>query len=182
MRTHPGTRLHLTSKVDRIHVLLPTGEGCCTVPLWACDGGQRSTLFTIIQEENEAMWNITGHKCSIEKFRPFEPEEILYAFDGPRIFTFRDQEHELFLAYWSDEDENFNRFVVVPTSSAVVKALKTGETSVREALDQPRCWLCDVTRAGDLETCQRVEFSQIPGECLPAIGTMLLPDLAPPEE
>lgn len=125
------------------------------------------------------MWKITGQEFTTDKFQPFEPEEILYEFDGPRIFTFRDQDQELFLAYWSDEDDDFNRFVVVPTSSAILKSLKSGETSVREALNQPRCWLCDVTHAGDLEKCQRVEFSQIPAECLPAIGTMLLPELEP---
>lgn len=125
------------------------------------------------------MWNITGQEFPADKFLPFEPEEALYEFDGPRIFTFRDQDKELFLAYWSDEDDDFNRFVVVPTSSAILTSLKSGEMSVREALNQPRCWLCDVAHVGTLEKCQRIEFSQVPEECLPAIGTMLLPELEP---
>lgn len=125
------------------------------------------------------MWNVPGQKTPSDRFQPFEPEEILYEFDGPRIFTLRDIQQEPYLVYWADGNDGFNRYVVVPTSAAIVSSLKLGEVSVLEALNQPRCWLFDVTHADQFQACQRVEFSDIPRDSLPAVGTMLLPELEP---
>jgi hypothetical protein len=125
------------------------------------------------------MWNIIGQKIPFDRFQPFEPLEILYEFDGPRIFTLWDKDQEPYLAYWSDGNEDFNRYVIVPTSVAILTSLRSGVTSVLEALNQPRCWLCDVTHADQLLACQRVDFAGIPRDCLPSVGTMLLPELEP---
>jgi hypothetical protein len=104
---------------------------------------------------------------------------VLYEFDGPRIFTLWDPEGELNLAYWSDEDDAICRYVVVPTTARILEALRQGEMSVYDALNQPRCWFCDVTHAGEVVACQRVEFEAIPRDVLPATGTMLLSTLEP---
>ncbi len=121
------------------------------------------------------MWNISGNSVPIERFQPFEPAEVLYEFDGPRIFTLQDADGELNLVYWSDENDKVERYVVVPTNAKIIAALKTGSVSVFDALNQPRCWLCDANHQGNLTACQRVEFDAIPRDSLPAIGTMLLP-------
>jgi len=125
------------------------------------------------------MWNTPGRPVPAGRFQPFEPAEVLYEFDGRRIFTLRDSEGELNLAYWSDEDDTICRYVVVPTAAKILEALRLGDMSVFEALNQPRCWLCDVTHQGEIVACQRVEFEAIPRDSLPAIGTMLLPTLEP---
>jgi hypothetical protein len=125
------------------------------------------------------MWNITGKPSNFSRFQPFEPAEVLYEFDGPRIFTLTDNEDELNLVYWSDEIEQTSRYVVVPTTEKILKALKKGSISVFDALNQPRCWLCDSNQLGELTGCQRVEFEDIPRDSLPGIGTMLLPSLEP---
>lgn len=125
------------------------------------------------------MWTIAGVPVGIERFQPFEPADVLYEFDGPRIFTLKDSDGELNLAYWSDENELVCRYVVVPTTAKIVHALQAGSISVFDALNQPRCWLCDVTHQGDLSACQRVEFDAVPRDSLPTIGTMLLPALEP---
>ena len=125
------------------------------------------------------MWNITGKPANFSRFQPFEPAEVLYEFDGPRIFTLIDNEDELNLVYWSDEIEQTSRYVVVPTTEKILKALKKGSISVFDALNQPRCWLCDSNQLGELTDCQRVEFEDIPRDSLPGIGTMLLPGLEP---
>jgi hypothetical protein len=124
------------------------------------------------------MWNLTGKAVDIKQFHPFEPEEVLYEFDGPRIFTLNDADGELNLAYWSDEDDKMSRYVVVPTTTKIVAALREGSISVYDALNQPRCWLCDVTHPGDLSACQRVPFEAVPRDSLPEVGTLLLPTLA----
>lgn len=125
------------------------------------------------------MWNINGMATDVARFQPFELVDVLYEFDGPRIFTLNDREGELNLAYWSDEDDTVCRYVVVPTTLAIVESLRKGRVSVFDALNQPRCWLCDVDHQGDLKNCQRVSFDTLPRDVLPATGTMLLPSLEP---
>ena len=104
------------------------------------------------------MWSIPGKPVSPARFQPFEPVDVLYEFDGPRIFTLWDSEGELNLAYWSDEDDAICRYVIVPTTDKIVAALRQGGISVFDALNQPRCWLCDLTHFGEIAVCQRVEF------------------------
>ena len=125
------------------------------------------------------MWSIPGKPVSPKRFEPFKPVDVLYEFDGPRIFTLVDSEGELNLAYWSDDDNQVCRYVVVPTTAKILEALLTGGISVYDALNQPRCWLCDVTHPGEIVACQRVEFEVIPRDSLPATDTMLLPNLEP---
>ncbi len=125
------------------------------------------------------MWGIQGKLVDKEQFVPFEPSRVLYEFDGPRIFTFKDRDGELNLAYWSDSDESVDRYVIVPTSEAIVNSLCRGNLSVLEALQQPRIWLCDVGEGGEIQHCQRVELGEIPNDALPASGTMLWPSLEP---
>jgi hypothetical protein len=125
------------------------------------------------------MWTAAGKPVPVDRFAPFEPVEVLYEFDGPRIFTMRDADGELCLAYWSDEDDTASRYVVVPTTTTIVDRLKQGSLSVHEALDQPRCWLCDRNHQGELVACRRVEFEELPADALPTSGTRLLPSLEP---
>jgi hypothetical protein len=125
------------------------------------------------------MWNIQSKPIDKSRFHPFEPVEVFYDFDGPRIFTVNDADGELNLAYWSDEDEHVCRYVVVPTTAKLVDSLRSGSISVFDALQQPRCWLCDISPDGGIVECQRVDFDDIPPDSLPAIGTMLLPTLEP---
>jgi hypothetical protein len=125
------------------------------------------------------MWEIAGPVLDAAKFLPFTPAEVLYDFDGPRVFTLYDNEGELNLAYWSDEDDAVCRHVVVPTTPAIIAMLRKGRISLFDALNQPRCWLCDLGHPGSLTRCQRVDFDAVPRDALPAIGTMLLPTLEP---
>ena len=121
------------------------------------------------------MWNTKGKPIEARRFLPFAAQEILYEFDGPRIFTLVDADGELDLACWSDEDENQNRFVIVPTAPSIIDSLRAGGASVFDALNQPRCWVCDVSHDGQVNQCSRVNFEDIPTDAIPAIGTMLLP-------
>ena len=125
------------------------------------------------------MWNISGKAFAKERFEPFIPVEVLDDYDGPRLFTLQDAEGELNLACWSDEDEQVCRYVVVPTTPKILASLRDGGISVFDALNQPRCWLCDINQNGEIAQCLRVAFETIPSDSLPAIGTMLLPTLEP---
>jgi hypothetical protein len=61
----------------------------------------------------------------------------------------------------------------------VVDSLRIGTLGVLDALDQPRCWLCDLSAAGEVVGCLEVDFDDIPRDALPAPGTMLRPSLEP---
>ena len=125
------------------------------------------------------MWDPSGKPIDPGQFEPFEPVDVFYEFDGPRVFTLKDRDNELNLAYWSDEDSDICRYVVVPTTETILDDLKVGRISVLEALNQPRCWLCDINSEGDLSAVHRVDFNAVPGDSLPTAGTMLLPSLEP---
>ena len=125
------------------------------------------------------MWDVQGKLADIKRFGAFDPVEILYEFDGPRLFTTRDIDDELNLVYWSDEDDMITRYIVVPTSNRILGDLRKGVLSVFDALNQPRCWLCDVDFEGSPPRGLLVDFEAIPRDAIPAQGTMLWPFLEP---
>lgn len=125
------------------------------------------------------MWKPNGKRVPTDRLQPFEPVDVLYEFDGPRIFTLNDADGELCLAYWSDEEDDVCRYVVVPVSRKIVDGVVSGSLSVLESLNQPRCWICDVSLSDEIVGCQLVDFADIPPDSLPTPGTMLLPSLEP---
>lgn len=125
------------------------------------------------------MWLPTGKPFDMNRFTPFEPADVLYDFDGPRIFTLRDADGELNLACWSDAEATVDRYVVVPTTAAEVERLRAGQLSTLDALGQARCWICDIAVDGSVVSCLRVDIDSIPRDALPAAGTMLLPTHPP---
>ena len=112
-------------------------------------------------------------------FRGIEAEEILYEFDGPRIFIVRDQNGDLNLFYWSDEQAESTIYVAVPTSAGITEALKQGRMSVHDALHQPRCWICIVRPDGQTNAVYSGAYELIPEDSRPLKGTMLWPTLEP---
>jgi|GEM_PF-5935954 len=133
------------------------------------------------------MLPIPGKRCSqpaspgedVPPFRNICPVEILYEFDGPRIFTLHDVTGGLNLACWSVEDETCSRLIVVPTTRQVIEDLRTGSLSLFEALVVsdpaygPRCWVLDVTHQGKIIACTLGPFADLPRDAIPAIDTPL---------
>ena len=112
-------------------------------------------------------------KLDRHSFRTLDAEEMLYEFDGPGIFTLRDADGELNLACWSDEDSRNTQYLVVPASTGIIDALKLGRLSVHDALNQPRCWLVQVTNDGVIDSVYSGAYDVIPADCRPTEGTML---------
>lgn len=104
---------------------------------------------------------------------------MLDEYDGPRLFTVCNSDGELHLAYWSDEDDQITRYVVVPTNCNILQSLKSGAMSVFDALNQPHTWICDLTKNGDIAHCKSISFHEIPSENLPERTAMLWPSLEP---
>ncbi len=125
------------------------------------------------------MWEVKGKPVPGERFQPFTTCEVLYDFDGPRTFTLRDADAELHLAHWLDEDRERSRFVVVPFSERLLTDLKAGRLSVRDALEQPRAYVLDLSPDAAVLGVRRVELADLPADALPRPTTMLWPHLEP---
>lgn len=123
-------------------------------------------------------WDINATEFSVSSFGMPQPSETLYDFDGPRIFTATSTLGEL-LYFLADEDAQVLRFIVAPTSALVIQQLKTGISSVRDALDQPWLWVVDTSLDMTPQRSWRCTLTDIPSEVLPKPGVMLWPHLEP---
>lgn len=120
------------------------------------------------------MWQPQGVLISSDRFGEIEPLSILYEFDGPRIFTFRDSLGELLLAYLCAEDDSASRYVVVPIDDFRVDELVQGRKSMREALDQPWTWLVDVPFGQLPHLAWRMNTADLPSWVLPKQGLIIV--------
>ena len=110
----------------------------------------------------------------LAQFGNFEPEEVLYKFDEPAIFTVRLPSGCLAIAYLADEfdEEDRLRFILSTTFEHVIDDLKSGILSVYDALVMGSRWVVDVDY-----TYQPVRaFVAIGDDLLPEKNVMLRPD------
>jgi hypothetical protein len=122
------------------------------------------------------MGKVTGRTTAFD-WIDITPVNVLYEFDGPRIFTCRDNAGELLLAYQCGAEGPASRFGVVPFTPALERRMVDGEITVRESLDQPRTWLIDVNADWEITAAWQVRMEDIAPSCLPRAGAMLLPSL-----
>jgi len=120
------------------------------------------------------MWELQGQSIGRRLFESLEPIETLYEFESPRIFTVCDVDGQLHLAYWSDDSSVASRYILAPTTSAIVNALREGQISVWTALNQPQTWICDTNLNGDVTDVYSIDFDAIPKDALPTPSAMLL--------
>ena len=123
------------------------------------------------------MQQLVGNRIDAGLFPGIEPHEVLYDFDGPRTFTCFDAKGGLCLAHWSDEDRRAIRYLVVPVTESSIQKLKTGEMSLREALDHPRLSLVEVMHTGEVIDAWQVKMDDLPEDAVPRPGTLLWPSL-----
>jgi hypothetical protein len=127
------------------------------------------------------MWSLNSPQCTPQRFGIFQPDEVLYEFDVPMIFTFKGEDG-LFLAYLSveDDDTQTSRYLTVPANKKLIDELKTGSKTVFEALNQPWLWVVDVSYEGVINAAWQVDdIAQIPDAAKPAKDAMLWPELMP---
>ena len=119
------------------------------------------------------MWNVAGERVD-HTWLDFEPVEILYEFDFPRIYTCKDATGNLYLVYSCAEDRNGIRYLVVPCDELTVERLLTGGLNLRDALTKFRAWIFDVDNSWNPVRAWKVGIDLIP---LP--GVMLYSHLRP---
>jgi len=98
----------------------------------------------------------------------FEPEEELFYYDSPKLFTIRDRRRRLLLVYQCDEDEKVQRYLVVPISPVQLIELRQGRVSLRNALtNQGWAWLVDMSHDGEISSQGLIEPTTLPVDSLP---------------
>jgi hypothetical protein len=116
--------------------------------------------------------------ADLSVFDGLKPSEVLYEFDGPRIFAAQAPMGEL-LCFLADDDGQVLRFIAAPTNSKILIRLKSGTLTVQESLDQPWVWFVDLDYSGKPLAAWKGTLSEAPANALPQKGVMLWPDLEP---
>lgn len=117
-----------------------------------------------------------GKQTNEAPFSIVKPSEVLYTFDGPRIFTFLNRDGATFLAYFCDDVPGIFRFIIVPITPQVVQQLKAGALALRDVLVQPLVWMADLDGSGNPALVWELPGKDLPGDVLPQVGITLLPD------
>lgn len=105
--------------------------------------------------------------------------EVLYDFDGPRIFTCID-EGRLTLWYECADDEHGFRHLVVPADRALILKLKDGTRSLHDALNQAWLWAVDTDRDRDVvASWALVGLHAVPQNSKPLPDALLWKELEP---
>ena len=107
------------------------------------------------------------------------PLEILYEFDGPRIFSLSSRDGNLLLAYLCDQAEGGLNFLLAPSSSRSIERLKSGQISVREAINQAWIWIISCDQQWKILGAKSSSFDELPDAVLPREGTPLHPEHIP---
>ncbi|MBC3435915.1 hypothetical protein HU735_10865 [Pseudomonas sp. BW16M2] len=92
------------------------------------------------------MWPIASPPICTQSFEGLHIVEVLYDFDGPKIFTTLGSGVLLYFWYESEEDreEQLIRYLVTPASPSQIQQLKAGYKSVHDLLKQNWLWVVDM--------------------------------------
>lgn len=99
------------------------------------------------------------------------PDDVLYEFAGPAIFT-KSIGLEDFFFYKSDEYSDGDYFVAVSITLDEIDALKRGRLSIRGALNQSKCYIFDVDFDLNVRRFEQKRFSEV-SSLLPSSGVPL---------
>ncbi len=112
-----------------------------------------------------------------DRFKDFAPVRVLEWYDGPRLFTVREN-GITYIAYLCSESSTLQRYLVVPSSDERVEALTTGSITLLQALQSPVIWVLDVG-ANNARTVRRVSWSTVPATVVPKPHVLLSRNLEP---
>jgi len=127
------------------------------------------------------LWEVFGQPVQSSQIGNLEPREVLYEFDGPKLYVSL-VEGKALLVYESatDDQQELVRLIAAPTSSAIITSLKDGRRSVFEALNQP--WVFAINQAYDAKLVDawllEDGIASVPTNARPKETTLLWPHLA----
>ena len=113
------------------------------------------------------MWPVHGKPIDPSAYSPVQIVEVLAEYDGPKTFTFADQNGQLQLAHCCGTEEGRERYLVVQVSNERLSALKANEISIRGVIGRN----CTVLEWADLERVEaawNVRTDDLPATALPS--------------
>ncbi len=102
----------------------------------------------------------------------FEPIEDLLYYDCPYVFTFRDADDRLAIAYLSEMDNGHSRYLAVPISDAKLNALKSGTVPLRSAF-AGQIWDIQLDASATITSVVRKPSDQVAPSALPPADLLL---------
>lgn len=120
------------------------------------------------------MWSIDSKPDKKLEISKILPEEVLYYFDEPLIFTSKIDERVIISLKFDEEDQN-SLYLCSVSSYRIINALKEGKISLRTVISQPWVWVIEADSNFDVVRTWRTEMSEIDEECLPEAHTGLYP-------
>lgn len=93
-------------------------------------------LLTPEKEDNDSLFSEVDQELTGDPFDELSIVDVLFEYDGPRIFIAKDKTDNLFLANQVDEDETTDTFLYVPVSRKRVRAICRGDITLREAFTE----------------------------------------------
>jgi hypothetical protein len=118
-------------------------------------------------------WTAEGTLVDATTLGALAPADVLYEFDGPRVFTSVAPDGSQLLAYVCDENASGFWLLVVPTADEVIADLRAGRTALLAALDQPWVWLVERDFDGNSVSVRRITLALVPAVNLPQRGVRL---------
>lgn len=67
-----------------------------------------------------------------EYFKDYQIIDVLYYYDGPKIYTFYTKSNDFYLAYYIDDDGVCEKWLFTPTSEEIVDRLIKNELMILE--------------------------------------------------
>lgn len=107
---------------------------------------------------------------------PLVPEEVLYEYDGPLIFTAKFGAYQAIFSR-IDEKEGSDFYAVGTTTDGIIQALKGGALSLRGALLREPCYIMELDGLKVLRfwSCAKDDFDD---DLLPRAGRTLDPNIS----
>ena len=125
-------------------------------------------------------WTPKGKLLSPTRFGDVVPLDVLLDFEGPRIFSFRNPDDELLLAYQIGETDDEYRYLIVQANEDLISDLRDGHLSILQAIDQPRAWVLDIsTEWRPVRAWSEGGLVSLPQTVLPSPGVTLRNKSAP---
>ena len=127
------------------------------------------------------MWSPEGHPLSKPPWEHFPLDRVLLDYDGPRLLLRRSEAGQHYLAWWSDSNDDIERWVYLPISLSRLHSVLSGGMPTSDAIRSSEDGYVLVVDEGimadrDVDV-HMIDPRSIPSEVLPSPGARLNLDI-----
>jgi hypothetical protein len=96
--------------------------------------------------------------------------EVYLQYNGPRLFSCFNQDNQLFLALWVDDENERDLWMYVPITEHNLKQVRSGHISLREAFREGETgslYIAEVSFSGEVQRFESINPTEVEEEWLP---------------